>query len=535
MKRLLPALLAIFLAACAIGPSVELAPSSGLTFVHINDTYRVGAVEDGNAGGLSRVTTVVRDLQAQGRDVRVLHGGDFLYPSLESSLWNGLQMVDAMNFIDAIAPMYVVAGNHEFDRRTPNFLVEAVRNSQFEWIGDNYRFATGDEAVDSAVASAFTLQHGDKTIGVFSLTLHADDGGNERDYVRVDKNFIASATATIEHFEKIGVDAIIGLTHLKLSQDLRVAELRAQHPKFVFIVGGHDHEPEYSPLNDSNAALFKGASNARVIWTIDLDFDETGAPQVAATKRQLDESVAVDADYRVLEDKWRAALLQVFPFLEARIGTAAIPLDAREATVRSEESSWGNFIVDQMRTAFGEPVADLAFINGGTLRIDDYIAGDILFEDIGRTFGFSSYLRYMTVTGAEFRKLMEAGYRGSGGTQGHFPQIAGFRVCVDRRRKEGDRIVSLQVPISDGEEESWSEIDSDSNYSLVVPDFLYGGGDGYQIPQDPPASRPGSELMYLVLDGILDAQARGEMIGKAVDKANPRYHELLEAKQACFK
>ena len=118
MKKLLPALLAIFLAACAIGPSVELAPSSGLTFVHMNDTYRVGAVEDGNAGGLSRVTTVVRDLQAQGRDVRVLHGGDFLFPSLESSLWNGLQMVDAMNFIDAIAPMYVVAGNHEFDRRT---------------------------------------------------------------------------------------------------------------------------------------------------------------------------------------------------------------------------------------------------------------------------------------------------------------------------------------------------------------------------------------------------------------------------------
>ena len=104
-----------------------------------------------------------------------------------------------------------------------------------------------------------------------------------------------------------------------------------------------------------------------------------------------------------------------------------------------------------------EPAADLAFINGGTLRIDDIIDGDIRFEDIGRTFGFSSFLRHTTVTGTEFKQVMEAGYRGLGGTQGYFPQVSGFRVCVDRSRNEGDRIVSLQVPADNG----WSEIEAD--------------------------------------------------------------------------
>ena len=131
----------------------------------------------------------------------------------------------------------------------------------------------------------------------------------------------------------------------------------------------------------------------------------------------------------------------------------------------------------------------------------------------------------------KFRKVMEAGYRGFGGTQGFFPQVSGFRVCVDRHRKEGDRIVSLQVPDGD----LWTEIDHDKVFSLVVPDFLYGGGDGYEVPHDRPVSRPGSELIYLVLDGILDAQSRGEMVGKAVDPEDPRYHELLEAKQPCFR
>ena len=269
--------------------------------------------------------------------------------------------------------------------------------------------------------------------------------------------------------------------------------MRARHPGFVLVAGGHDHEPEFSALNNNNAAVVKGASNARVIWSIDLDFGADGLPVVKPTRITLDESVPVASDYLPLEKKWREKLLAVYPFLEAKLGEAAVPLDAREVSVRSVESNWGNFIVDQMRKAFGKPIADLAFINGGTLRIDDYIADDILFEDIGRTFGFSSYLRRIEMSGAEFRKILEAGYRGAGGTQGYFPQVSGFRVCVDYSRREGSRIVSLQLPAEDG----WSEIDDEQQYSVVVPDFLYGGGDGYQIPKDRPVSRPASELIYL--------------------------------------
>ena len=529
MKRSLLVLLSICIAACAASPA-STTKTSGLTFVHLNDTYRIGAVEDGKAGGFSRVVTVVRDLQAKGRDVRILHGGDFLYPSLESQLWNGLQMVDAFNFMDSVAPMYVVAGNHEFDRRTPEHLINAVRESQFDWLGDNYQFKTGDTVVDAALQSSFTITYGDKTIGVFSLTAHADHGGNDRSYVPIDSDYLGIAEKMIKQFESIDVDAIIGLTHIRMSQDVAIAGLRATHPTFVFIAGGHDHEPEYSPFSDKSAAVMKGASNARVIWTIDLDFDDAGLPVITPKRIDLNEDVRPDPDYLLLENKWRDRLLAKFPFLEARVGTTALALDGREATVRSEESNWANFIVDQMRTAFGEPVSDLAFINGGTLRIDDIIDGDILFEDIGRTFGFSSFLRHTTVTGAEFRQIMAAGYRGSGGTQGYFPQIAGFRVCVDRSRNEGDRIVSLQVPT----ESRWNEIDANKEYSLVVPDFLYRGGDGYQIPKDRPASRPGSELKYLVLDAILAAQAEGLKIGEAIERANRRYHELKEGKEGCF-
>ena len=529
MRRLLLLFCCLSLSAC-ISLSTGDGQSTGITFVHLNDTYRVGAVEDGHAGGFSRVVTVIRDLKDQGRDVRITHGGDFLYPSLESSLWNGMQMVDAMNFMDELAPMYAVAGNHEFDRRAPKHLINAVKASQFDWIGDNYSLRTGDADVDAALHSAFTFESGGRTVGIFSLSLHADDGGNDRDYVPVDKDYRGIAESVIKQFESAGVDAIIGLTHLHIWQDEEIARLRASHPKFVLIFGGHEHEPEHRALTENSAAVMKGASNAREIWVVDLDFDTDGRPVINENRVRLDEQVALDDDYEVLATKWRSRLLETFPFLEATVGFAALPLDGREVTVRNEESNWGSFIADQMRGAFGSPGADLAFVNGGALRLDDFVEDDIQFEDIGRTFGFSSYLRFMTLTGAQFRDVMQAGYRGFGPSKGYFPQVSGFRICVDRSRNEDDRIVSLQVP----ENGNWVEIDDEKEYSLVVPDFLYGGGDGYKLPNDRPASRPASELIYLVLDAVLDAQSRGEKVGWAINDENRRYHELLESKQPCF-
>ncbi len=529
MKRMTPLLFVLPLVLCGCA-STPASTAPGLTFIHLNDTYRVGAVEDGKAGGFSRVVTLMRELQAEGRDVRILHGGDFLYPSLESQLWNGLQMVDAFNFMDAVAPMYAVAGNHEFDRRGPQQLIEAVRESRFDWLGDNYVFKTGDAVADAALQSAFTFDAGQVKVGVFALTLHPGDGGNDRDYLEIDRDYKGVAEKTLEALEAKEVDLIIGVTHLHMWQDVEIARLKASHPKLAFIVGGHEHEPEYSPGSDEAAVVMKGASNARIVWAIDVDFHDGGEAVVRERRLKLDTNTALDPDYEVLARKWRGRLLEKFPFLEARVGTAALPLDSREVTVRNEESGWGNFIADQMRTAFGEPAADLAFINGGTLRIDDFIEDDILFEDIGRTFGFSSFLRRMTMTGAEFRELMEAGYRGFGPSKGYFPQVSGFRVCVDRSRNEWDRIVSLQVPANGG----WEEIVSDRMYSVVVPDYLYGGGDGYRVPQHRPATPPGSELKYLVLDGILRAQAQGEKVGKPVDPDNPRYHQLKEGKEPCF-
>lgn len=523
---------ALLLSACAASPlgDVDTTPGGRISFLHLNDTYRVGAVEDGNRGGFGRVTTIIRTLQAQGNTVRLLHGGDFLYPSLESQLWNGEQMVEGMNFMHELAPMYVVPGNHEFDRRTPAAVINAIRQSKFEWLVDNMHLVTGVDEIDRRLRSQFITEIDGRNIGIFALTILPQHGGNTRDYLSFESDYVAEAERVIKEFEAAGVDLIIGLTHLLLSDDIKVAELKAKHPKFLFVAGGHDHEPEHEPGTATSAEVMKGASNVRNIWQIDVTFDNNDVPSIETTMIALDTSVALDAEYQVIADKWRDRLYAKMPFLTSRIGEAAVSLDGREVAIRSAESNWGNFIADQMRGAFGEPPTDLAFINSGTLRIDDYIAGDITFEDIGRTFGFSSFLGYLKMTGGEFRATLEAGYRGTGLGKGYFPQISGFRVCIDRSRPDGERIVQMQVPTADG----WADIDTDREYSVVAPDYLLRGGDGYRFPQHRERSRPASELKYLVLDAIIRAQAAGAKVGALVDPENPRIKFADPDGELCF-
>lgn len=521
--------MAVFTMAACVAQQQK--PSDILTFIHVNDIYRVDAVEEGRRGGFSRIATLVRELEAAGNDVRILHGGDFLYPSLESQLWNGEQMVEAMNFLDDLAPLYAVPGNHEFDPRTPDELIKRLHESRFDWLGDNMRLDTGDAEADQRMRTAFTFRSGDKTVGVFALTLHPDQGGNVRDHTRfLPGTYVEHAERVIDDLEDKGVDMIIGVTHLHIGDDIEVAKLKARHPNFMFIVGGHEHEPEYREGGPGTAAIMKGASNARIVWQIDVTFGDDG-PSISEKTIAVDETIPLDSEYQVIAERWRARLLELMPFLPSRVGTAAVPLDAREVAVRNGDSNWGMFIADQMRMAFRDPPADLAFVNGGTLRIDDFIAEDITFEDIGRTFGFSSYLRHMTMDGRDFRQLLEAGYRGIGPSKGYFPQISGFRVCVDRNQPDGQRIVQMQLPGDDGD---WQEIDADTAYSVIVPDFIYRGGDGYDFSQARDVSRPGSELIYLVLDAIINAQANGEEIGEQPDPGNPRFAIPRDGQDFCF-
>ena len=508
--RLLSALLAVALAAGgARAQGADFRTAAAV--VQINDVYRIDPVENGSAGGLGRVATLVERTRRETRaPTIILHAGDFIAPSLESRYFAGLQMIDALNFLHARAPLLAVPGNHEFDERRPETFVGAVKASRFPWLASNVALSTGDAAVDAALRPDTVMTLGGMRVGVFALTfLDAP-----RTYARADTAYVAIARRKIRALEERGAEIIVGLTHLDLADDRRVAALRREHPRFLWIAGGHEHFLIREQGTDSTALITKGDSNARRVWRVLLG-RRGGAPAVHADSVPLDASIAVDPAYRTqVEQKWRAALLEKLPFFDARIGTSAVALDGTEETVRNAESNWGNWLADQMRTAFPDVRTDAAVLNGGAIRIDDTFQGPIRWEHLARTFGFPTRVALVWLRGRDLREtLLERSVSGGRG-EGRFLQVSGLRFTFDRRREPGQRVTRVEMREGDG----WAPLDDARVYVVAVPDYLYGGGDGYHFKDRAILTvPPGPELRLIAFEALTNAFSRGESIAPRVE------------------
>lgn len=515
MRRL--ALLALLLAA----PLAAQTPGfrARAAVVQINDVYRIEGVDNDASGGLGRVATVAaRTAGETGLPVAILHAGDYLAPSLESRYFAGLQMIDALNFLHSRAPLYAVPGNHEFDERQPAMLAAAIRASTFPWLASNVRLATGDPAVDARMRGDTVVVMNGLRVGIFSLT-YSD---SPRGYATIDTALVALAEASIRRLERRS-DLIVGLTHLPIGTDRRIAALRRAHPKFVWIAGGHEHYLMSFPLTDATALITKGDANARRVWTVLLG-ERAGRPAVEARPVTLDSTIVPDPEYqRTVAARWAAELDRRVPFLDQRIGESSVTLDALETTVRERESNWGNWLVDLMRNAFPELRADVAFLNSGTLRIDDTFGGEIRWEHLERTFGFPTNIGLVWLRGSDLRELvLERSVEGIG--EGPFLQLSGMRFAYDRSRPAGDRVTRVEIQRGDG----WAPLADDSVYVASTSSFLVGGGDGYQFGSRALRSVPGGpDLKYLALSALTSSLVAGTPIaprveGRITDAGPPR-------------
>lgn len=497
-------LIAAFL--LAAGPREAAAQ---VTVYQINDVYRIDAVDNGTAGGLGRISTLVEQSKQAGESVLILHGGDFIAPSLESQYWGGRQIIDALNFLHDQAPLLVVPGNHEYDARNPAMLADAVQASRFPWIASNLQLTTGT-AADARIQADTIIEIGGMRLGIFGLTMIDEP----RSYARVDSMYVGIAIKRIRALDEAGADVIVALSHLPVELDTTIAKLRGAHPKFVWVVSGHEHNSFAFPLSANRALVTNAESNARDVYRIILSADSAG-PRASVETFALDSTIAENAAYdSTVVQPYRAKLKDIIPFIDQRIGTAGVALDAREETVRGAESNWGNYLTDVMRNAYPDFPADIAVLNGGAIRLDDVVSGPIRWEHLARTFGFPTRVALVWLRGADVvSRVLEQSVSAVPGN-GRFLQVSGVKFAFDWRKPVGSRVSNVRVQRNG----AWAPIDSAAVYVVAVPDYSYGGGDGYTFRGRALMTvPPGPDLKYLVFDALTDAFAKGRPIAPKVE------------------
>lgn len=462
-------LLAVFLlSACAekVGTTSLIRTSTEpaeVVLLQLNDVYEISPLEHGTVGGMARVAQLKKDLLETHPHTLVVHAGDFLSPSaigtvkLGNERIQGAQMVDVMN---SVGIDYVTFGNHEFDLKLPD-LQKRMNESRFEWISSNvlrkteghvepfYRMA-GDRKIDVAkykVVSFPGKNGGTLRMGLIAVTLPL----NQQSYV-VYEDVFQKAKEAYDEVSKQS-DFVIAITHLFLEQDM---ELARRLPELALIIGGHDHENSFNVVG--TVPIAKADANAKSVYVHQINFNRaTGTAEVSSKVQRLDATVPPDKHVAELVKKWESKAYEAFLAqgfdLQEQVAVLREPLDGLESHIRAKQTNLGDLITRAMLDAAGD--ADLAILNSGSIRIDDYVQGPVTQLDLIRILPFGGAVLKVRMKGTLLQRVLDVG-RSNVGTGGflHTANVSGMK---------GSWLVS------------GAPIDSNRVYSVAITDFLMSG------------------------------------------------------------
>ncbi|MCB0643168.1 MAG: bifunctional metallophosphatase/5'-nucleotidase [Phaeodactylibacter sp.] len=474
--------LLILLSSCS-GPKGALTTKDDgkieFVILQMNDVYEISPLENGTVGGIARVATIKKRLEALHENVFCILSGDFLSPSLIGSLKyqgsriKGQQMVEALN---ALGLDLVTFGNHEFDldMEDPQ---KRIDESEFEWLATTVRHKTagGTQPFYKEVFGekhilpdtyTWKISDADGTqadIGFFSTTINS----NPRDYVE----YLDFFQTPIDKADELGesCNLVLGVTHLERIQDLKLAGMLPQVP---LLMGGHDHDHMIDTIG--TAIMTKADANAKTVYIHRFVLDtKTGAVNLKSELVPVTDAIPADPFVDMVVQRWVAvrdvAIKQVIENPFEVVYSTKVPLDARESMIRHQQAPIGKMINEGMLLACKEQAA-AAFFNSGSIRLDDQLAGSITPVDIFRTLPFGGKIMLVEIRGDVLIQTLTMG-RENKGTGGYLQLLnLSFDEADQAWRIQGKKIQAGQV------------------YKVAVSDFLLLGletGLDFFTPENP--------------------------------------------------
>jgi 5'-nucleotidase len=320
-----------------------------LRIVAINDVYLLD--------NLPRLASLVARAASHAPADRLLVtlAGDFLSPSMLSSLDGGAGMVDCLNHLGVT---HLGLGNHEDDLEPP-VLATRLRELEGRCLAANIALPlialpTCDVVTVTAPSGA-SVRVGLTAVCTLDPALYSEApfGGAP---TRPPREALASETRRL--LGELGCDLVVPLTHLSLAEDLALA--RETTPRYPVILGGHDHQVAIERVGATT--VVKAGTDAFRAAVIDLAWPTEGGPpevhialeDVAAFEEEPAMRARVDRHMQRVADLEKATLYVIPPGTElSSVGTRAHP------------TTLATFFCSRLRDLFG---ADLALLNGGGIR-----------------------------------------------------------------------------------------------------------------------------------------------------------------------
>lgn len=483
--------LGLLLPGCARHQARESAQDGlELVILHVNDTHAhvAGIDKYGNAafseaesrGGYGRIAEAVRRARAVGDNVLALDAGDQFQGTLYYSVnkWPMLADMDRFMPYDAMT-----LGNHEFDEGCLE-LSRFLEELPFPVVAANLAPEKGCPLLKSRIEPYVVREIRGRRVGIIGLANNESALSSACDKTR----FLDSVTAlrrAVKELEAQGVRHIVALTHLGLPAD---RELARSVDGVDVIVGGHTHsylgpdsaEGPYPVVERSPSGqpvLVVTARRAtQYLGELKVDFDEEGVPvSWSGGLRELEKEDPTMPAVSALIDKYTATLESFRSDVVGSRASGSMP-DGMDAC-REGDCLSGMVTVDAM-LSFARPYgAVIAVCNGGAIRAA-LPEGRITRGDLLTIHPFGNMMVIREYSGEQLWEALEHGVSAEGAGGPRLLQVAGLRYTVDGRRPAGSRV--LRVDVVD-EEGGVTPLDLKARYGVIVPSYLAGGGDGYEV------------------------------------------------------
>jgi 2',3'-cyclic-nucleotide 2'-phosphodiesterase (5'-nucleotidase family) len=375
-----------------------------LRIVSVNDVYSLE--------NLPRLATLLQERRETRREEKpadaflVVLAGDFLAPSMLSSLDFGAGMVDCLN---AVGVTHVIFGNHEDD--VPRAELEK-RISEFRgvWLDSNAH-AFGDRLPRTQV-----IEVGAVRVGLLGVVM--SDPSTYRDVPFGSRgvepaNEVARREAAVL---RASCSTVIPLTHQPMDDD---RELARTSPPFPLIIGGHEHVPFLEQVGTT--WIVKAGADATRAAVIDLvwpdDVRSSGEPVVTIELEPVasfveDPQVRARVDHHMV----RVRELETSTLFTLPAGTSLSSVGTRR-----QQTSLGTLVCSTLRDTMR---AEVGLLNGGGLRGSREYRAHFTYGDLETELPFDNELVVVRLPGQVLAEAVAA-------SRAHAPADSGAFLQVD--------------------------------------------------------------------------------------------------------
>lgn len=499
---------------------------------HTNDMHGYVSSSDSNIG-IDQVAALKKSTE----NSILVDAGDATQGAPAASLTMGSDIIELMNLAGYDL---MVAGNHEFDFGTEQFLSNAAK-AAFPVISAN-AYLNGSpllEGIQEGNSGCHVIiERGGLEIGFFGITTSSTATSTNPEGLQGVEfaDEVETAKKEITELEAEGADVIIAVCHTGDTSDVpytsnEIAEAMTGEyaGKLDAIIDGHSHTVENNEVNDvlivqtgSNMAALGKLTVTVSNGDVSLSEELLGVEAMAGVQPDAD----VAAKLQEIESSQSEMLGESLGNIETTLWAGNI--GGGVAITRVEETNYGDFAADAFRAA-GESFVKstgsaeeqsmpvIAVENGGGIRAA-LNNGTVTNGGLITTFPFSNTLYIKKVTPAVLYEVMEvsgsmldgqdkeSGMLLQGSNSGGFLQISGFTVEFDPDGEPGWRVKSITL---DGQDYPLERNDDTTPIFMVSNNYIMSGGNDYTMLANIPKYGEAGGEMEIVKNYMIKCLADG--------------------------